>query len=277
MRTFDQSTQIQLLNQPTKPQHQHQGTASHFQAHAAESWGIGGNVNGGWLLATAARAALTQMAHHDPLVATGYYYLPVTPGPVSISTKNLNQTRSVSTAMAEVSQNGANNCLFILGATDFAHTRGLNYEKRRPPHVKPREQCVPAPRENAAGLAENVTMLFNPEDAWWHTTEPLKNHSYECWLGHADGAAVQLLDLLMFVDAVLPAVFSMLGPVGWVPTIELSAQIRRPPQGSWLKAKVSCMSLSNGLAEEDVELWDESDQLVALSRQLFKVRSPTVT
>ncbi|MGI9345308.1 MAG: hypothetical protein ACR2PW_03485 [Gammaproteobacteria bacterium] len=50
MRTFDQSTHIQLLNQPTKPQHQNQGTASHFQAHAAESWG---------LLATAARAALT--------------------------------------------------------------------------------------------------------------------------------------------------------------------------------------------------------------------------
>ncbi|MGI9345307.1 MAG: acyl-CoA thioesterase domain-containing protein [Gammaproteobacteria bacterium] len=70
------------------------------------------------------------MAHHDPLVATGYYYLPVTPDPVSINTKNLNQTRSVSPATAEVSQNGANNCLFILGATDFAHPRGLNYEKR---------------------------------------------------------------------------------------------------------------------------------------------------
>lgn len=61
--------------------------------------------------------------------------------------------------------------------------------------------------------------------------------------------------------------------IGWVPTITLSVQLRALRPGSRVKARVQSRSLRNGLAEEEVELWDEQDRLLALSRQLLKART----
>ena len=62
-----------------------------------------------------------------------------------------------------------------------------------------------------------------------------------------------------------------LGIQGWAPTLELSAHVRARPTPGWLRVRVSTRNLAGGLLEEDAEVWDSSDRLVAQSRQLARV------
>jgi len=62
--------------------------------------------------------------------------------------------------------------------------------------------------------------------------------------------------------------FTLYGPIGWVPTIELSVHARRHPGPGWIKGAFTVADLAGDLFIEDGILWDENDQLVARSRQL---------
>jgi hypothetical protein len=78
----------------------------------------------------------------------------------------------------------------------------------------------------------------------------------------------------MFADAFPPPVFDVVGLVGWVPTIELTVQLRGHPAPGPLQARLLSRHLSQGVVEEDGEYWDSEGQLVAISRQTAKVRLP---
>ena len=43
---------------------------------------------------------------------------------------------------------------------------------------------------------------------------------------HSDGSDPDVIALLMFADAFPPPIFTVFGPVGWVPTLELTVQVR---------------------------------------------------
>ena len=243
-----------------------------WRIEAPAEWSITGNTNGGWIMAVATRSALEALPHGDPAVVSGFYTSPVAAGDIEVDTAVLSVGRGTSFATAEVRQDDRLCGHFGIAATDFEHLKGDSFETRRPPELPAWDDCIAIPRENSPGMETRVSQRFNPEQDWWNPDRVRGATGYECWLAHADGAELAALDMLMFVDCVPPAVFSMLGMVGWVPTVELTVQVRRRPQGKLLRAQVSSRSLSAGLVEEEVELWDESDQLVALSRQMLKVR-----
>ncbi len=74
-------------------------------------------------------------------------------------------------------------------------------------------------------------------------------------------------------DSFPPPVFATQGPVAWVPTLEMSLNVRHPPQGTWLKAAFRTRFVTCGLLESDGELWDEADRLIAISRQIAQYRN----
>ena len=88
------------------------------------------------------------------------------------------------------------------------------------------------------------------------------------WIRFADERPVDTMALMLFADAFPPSVFSMLGTIGWVPTLELTVHLRRRPAPGWIRARFVTDDLTNGMLIESGELWDSSGQLVAKSRQL---------
>lgn len=55
--------------------------------------------------------------------------------------------------------------------------------------------------------------------------------------------------------------------LGFVPTIELSVQVRCPLTDGWLRHRFATRAIAGGIMDEDGELWTADGELIALSRQ----------
>ena len=102
--------------------------------------------------------------------------------------------------------------------------------------------------------------------------EPNGSGEFRGWVRHRDGADPDAISLLMFADSLAPPAFTIFGPLHWVPTIELTVQVRAVPMPGPLQVRLSSRHLTRGVIEEDGEFWDSAGNLVALSRQLAKLR-----
>ena len=93
------------------------------------------------------------------------------------------------------------------------------------------------------------------------------------WIRLRDDTAPSALSLPLFADSFPPSLYTLVGRVGWVPTLELTVHVRRRPVEGWIKARFECDDLAGGRMIESGTLWDESGAVVARSRQLGLLRS----
>jgi hypothetical protein len=106
----------------------------------------------------------------------------------------------------------------------------------------------------------------------WAEGQPLGRGEMGGYLRWADGAPMDTLGLLVVADCYPPSVFNMGdSKLGWVPTIELTVQVRKPPADGYLATRFTTEAITNGYLEEDGEVWDADGDLVVLSRQLALV------
>ena len=61
------------------------------------------------------------------------------------------------------------------------------------------------------------------------------------------------------------------GPIGWIPTLSLTTNIRQLPKTQKLFIDGVAKDLNNGFFEQDCSIWDLEGHLVATSRQLAKI------
>ncbi len=76
------------------------------------------------------------------------------------------------------------------------------------------------------------------------------------------------MSLPFFTDAFPPSLYSLVGNIGWVPTVELTVHVRRAPAAGWLRARFECDDLHRGRMIETGALWDSGGALVARCRQI---------
>ncbi|MBF2755484.1 MAG: thioesterase family protein [Gammaproteobacteria bacterium AqS3] len=245
----------------------------HFRAPVEDGWAIHGNLNGGFLMALAVKAALAGNADHpDPLAVSGHYTGPVVKGEVDMHRRLLAGSRSTSVYSVRLEQSGNLCCFFTVTGTNLDMARGMDLELRTPPALPDIESCRAAQApDRPVPLEGRLDIQYPPGSCWWEG-ENAGSGRYECWLRHVDGADPDALSLLLFMDAIPPAVFSLVRRPGWVPTVALSLQVRAHPAPGPVRMRVQTQSVGRGLVEEDTEVWDSSDRLVGLSRQLLKLR-----
>jgi hypothetical protein len=135
------------------------------------------------------------------------------------------------------------------------------------------EQCIPV-KDVAPHLRmyDQFQMRFDPDSTGWNEGKLNSRSEMNAWLEYADGSHFDVFSLLMVPDVLPPAVFNRVGPNGWVPTLEMSVSIRALPQTSRLQIRARTRYLTRSILEEDVEVWDEQGNILAICRQIAKLR-----
>ncbi len=245
-----------------------------FVGEMSDGWRVGGGINGGFqlsLLGNAMRAALPK--HPDPVAVSAYYISPAEAGPVTAAVRPLRLGGRTATVAADLKQDDEIRLSVLATYADLdAFPADDVRTTAEPIAIPPREECVPntlAPDEvkQMAPFTQRFEMLFHPDEIGWAVGKPSGRGQITAWFRLADDREPDPLSLLMAVDALPPVTFD-LGLMGWAPTVELSAHVRAKPAPGWLRLRHRTRNIAGGMFEEDCEVWDSADRLVAQSRQL---------
>ncbi len=247
---------------------------NHYQLTLVPDWNIGENPNGGYLLACLLRAMASQVPDTpDPVAVTTHYLRPGLPSiKAELKVNVVRLGRRTATVTGTMEQDGKPRitCTATFGNLD----KNTSDDDTQPslsitaPALPPPEECT-----NRSVLAQAVALpVMNRIDV--RVDPKYKEHrghdkaTITGWVKFKDDRPVDLLALPLFCDAFPPAIFTLYGAIGWVPTIELSVHARSHPHPGWIKGAFTVSDLAGKLFIEDGVLWDEKDQLVARSRQL---------
>ncbi|MEU3351533.1 thioesterase family protein [Streptomyces sp. NPDC037389] len=256
------------------------GPGGGYDVHLHPGWTVFGPLNGGYLLALLARALRDTLSHPDPFTVTAHYLSASRPGPAVIRAEPLRTGRSLSTGQARLLQRAEDGTeterVRVLAA--YGDLAALPDDVRTiatPPPLPPYEQCRglldlgPAPAVPIPELVHRLDYRLDPATMGWMTGRPSGRGEIRAWYGLADGRAPDPLSLLLAVDSLPPTAFEY-GVTGVVPTVELTAHIRTRPAPGPLRIVKTSRNLAGGYMEEDAEVWDSRDRLVAQSRQLAR-------
>lgn len=255
---FDLATQVRTIGDGV------------FAARVHDGWDIGGNANGGYLLALVASALRAATGRSLPVALSCHYLGPVNDADVTIETSVLKTGKAFTTALATMRQ-GDRVIVTALGTCGDGLAMGaVEHSTLVMPAIPEFERATPRGETSAGlpGLMNNVDVRLHPDDTGFATGSPKGEAHVRGWCAFRDGRPVDALALTLFCDALPPAMFNLSGAPGWVPTVQLSFYLRGIPDGAPVCAEFTTRELHNGMFEEDGSLWNTSGELVAQSRQL---------
>ena len=241
-----------------------------------DGWDIGGNANGGYLLALAASRMRDVSGRPDPISVTAHYLAPGAAGPVQIDTEIVKRGKRLVTVRATMHRDGTP-ILGVLGAFGDASAGagGFGHDALEPLVVPPMAQCIPRTKKQGGievAMMNKLDVRLRPTDAGFTEGVPSGRAEIAGWFGFRDEQPVDTLALLLVCDALPPSVFNLPGmPPGWVPTVEYTVHVRGVPAPGPVQCVIRTNLIGDGFLEEDGEVRDSTGKVVAMSRQLALV------
>jgi hypothetical protein len=255
-----------------------------YDIDLSAGWTIINALNGGYLLAVLGRALADALPHDDPFTISAHYLTASAPGPAVIRTDVARTGRTLSTGQASLFQfaEDGSEVERIRVIASYGDLDALPDDVRtsaEAPVMPPAEQCFGAgdapegapPVPGSSAISDRLHLKLDPATLGWALGAPSGKGEMRAWFGLADGRDMDPLSLLLAVDALPPTAFEM-GLKGWVPTVELTVHVRCRPAPGPVRVSITTRNLAGGFLEEDAEVWDAKDRLVAQSRQLARVR-----
>ena len=115
---------------------------------------------------------------------------------------------------------------------------------------------------------------IHPEHAWWNRNSSSENKKNEARCSaflEMEGGKPDQFCLSFYSDILPPVVCNKYGALGWIPTITLTTHIRQIPMTSQVYADFKATDINKGYFEQDCNIWDLEENLVASSRQLTRI------
>jgi hypothetical protein len=253
---------------------------SALEARISPNWSINGLPNGGYQAALLASAAKPQDEGKRLAIMTATFIARTEPGDARIAVEPIaasQQFERFETRLYQTSTEGAGTKEKLRGIVTFVEldlSCTLTRREAGPPEVAARNSCMAIPPMPKFTLFDQMELLFDPGCTGWMKGESLSEKSEQRgWIRFKEERAFDAAGVLLAADAFPPPVYASQGLSAWVPTIELTVNIRTLPKTPWLKCIFRTRFITCGLLEEDGELWDEAGDLVALSRQIAHFRS----
>jgi acyl-CoA thioesterase len=247
-----------------------------YEGELVDGWDIAGNANGGYLLALAVRAMTLASGRPHPITITAHYLSPGKPGPIHVDTTIVKSGKRFATVTGSLIGADGREMLRVLGTFGdvLAGAGDTEFVHGAPPDVAPFEVCVPrrtAQMDFQVALMDRLDVRLDPSIAGFGNEPKANVAEMRGWFTFADGRPTDPLALMLVTDSFPPAVFHLDLPGGWVPTLELTVHVRDVPAPGPLRCVFRTRFVTNGLFEEDGEVWDSRGRLVALSRQIALV------
>ncbi|MEV4073468.1 thioesterase family protein [Nonomuraea fuscirosea] len=251
-----------------------------FAATLDAQWSVGSRLHGGYLLAVLGRAAGESVAgggHPHVTAVSGTFVEPPEPGPAVARVETLRVGRTVAQVRAALVQEGRLRveAHITLGLLDVADPWWSAHE---PVRLPPEQDCVlmsvdPPGASFSVPLMGVIEERLDPEHLAFAAGAPSGRGVMASWQRLADGSDWDPLSLLVALDPVPPVSFD-LGLSGWVPTIQLSAYLRRLPAPGPVRVRLAATDITGERMDEVAHVWDDKGRLVAQATQLAAVRLP---
>ena len=244
-----------------------------FTGQITENWSINNIPDGGYLMAILAKA----MMHHSKMtstpIITANYLNRCEPGDAGVLIERMSTSRQFDRFQARLHQEGKEKIrAFGTFANDNNDCVLESYEVPEP-DIAEIEKCVAVPEMPNYTLFSQLDIRLDPICTGWMSGEYSQTSVSKGWIKFKNDRPFDNLSILLIADSFPPAVLSTQGMVAWVPTIELSVNIRNVPTTKWLKCIFRTRFITGSLLEEDGEIWDETGQLIAISRQIAQYRT----
>lgn len=239
-----------------------------FRATLTDRWNTFAGPNGGYLLAICVRALTHEVPFPDPLVVSGHFLRPPTPGVAEVHTERVRAGRRHASAQASLFQSDKETLRVVATFTDLQAAQGRTLMLAPPPALPPPEQLLdPLAGASLPGvtIAERVEARLAAPPGWM-TGQPSGEPSTEFWMRLRGGRDADPLALTFLVDAAPPTVMEIGEFVS--STVEMTVHVRARPAPGWLACRSATRFVGRGYHEEDMEIWDSDGQFVAQSRQL---------
>ncbi|NUT42752.1 MAG: thioesterase family protein [Thermoactinospora sp.] len=240
-------------------------------------WAVGTKIHGGYLLALLGRAALTGPGTLPHLTAiSGTFLTAPDAGPARVTAEPLRAGRTTAQIRTQLWQ-GATLCteaMVTLGTLDDTDPwwSGLD-----PVDLPDETSCFRTPSQAPGGfhipLMDVVEQHLHPEHIGFAFGTPARHGHIAGWQRLADGSDWDPLSLLVALDPV-PPVSLDLGIPGWVPTIQLTAYLRRLPAPGPVRVRLSAGDITGERMDETAHAWDSKGRLVGQAIQYAAVRPP---
>lgn len=247
-----------------------------FRSRISERYNIGPIPNGGYVMTVALAAMLKKFPGREPLTTTTHYLRPTAVGDIDVLVEIVKRGKRYDTAAARLVQNGKE-CARVLatfGSFDDVPANAVNAVTGGPPSMAPVSDAVSIPAPDWFSIGKQLEERFDPTTAGFLSGKGNGVAKITGYVRFFDGRNADPLSLPLFCDAMPPPIFQIV-PNRWTPTLELTVHVRARPATGWLRFKFESRFIFGGLLEEDGEIWDEKNQLVAQSRQLSQMPEPS--
>lgn len=250
-----------------------------LRTEVSGDWSINNLPNGGFQMALLANAMYRKSAKSGLAIMTATFIARTAPGPARLDVTQIAASSQFERFEARLLQADPNN-----GNTEREKVRAigtffdagaectLNRKETGPPDIAPPDRCMAFPHMPKYTLYDQMEVRMDPACIGWMGGQMADRSEHKGWIKFKEDRPYDAASLLLVADSFPPPAFATQGLAAWVPTIEMSVNIRTLPTTQWLKCIFRTRFISCGLLEEDGEIWDERDELVAISRQIAQFR-----
>ncbi|MBW1799893.1 MAG: thioesterase family protein [Deltaproteobacteria bacterium] len=243
-----------------------------FKGHVSPDWSLSGNPNGGYLMAMLVHAMLQQSEKKTLILATASYLARCVPGAADMTIEPLASSKQFDRWEARLIQDGKEKVRATGTFTGDHNDAAEKHYEAQAPDVSPLEQCVKVPQIPYYTFFDRMDIRLDPACAGWMKGQLIDRSEHRGWVKFDADRPHDAISTVLMADSLPPPVLVSHGPVAWVPTLEMSVNIRSLPHSRWLRCKLRTRFITDGILEEDGEVWDENGELIAISRQIAQFR-----
>ncbi|MDI6797643.1 MAG: thioesterase family protein [Desulfatibacillaceae bacterium] len=242
-----------------------------YELAVSDEWSINRTANGGYIMAIMALAMGKETDKQATPIITVNYTGRCEPKPALITVEKIAQSGRFDRFCASLSQDGKERARAFGTFAQAPEKESLRLYEAAPPQVAAFESCIQMPKMDNYSLYGHMDVRLDPECSGWFAGSLAERSIQKGWGAFRQERELDLPAVLLVADSLPPAVMVSQGILTWVPTIEMSVNVRNLPKSGRLKCIFESRFVDGGMVEEDGQVWD-GDTLVAISRQIALFR-----